>query len=106
MPIVVGSKQERRPVFIQYDGNGARGHFQRCIIEDGYKLIIDMFKDESFVELYHIVDDPQEQVNLARNPAYGDILSNLLKQLKQHMSLTNDLISIPEAVLDRLKSNC
>lgn len=49
MPLLEGEKQESaRPVYIQYDGNGSSSNFSRCVIDDGYKLIVDWFKDEIF----------------------------------------------------------
>lgn len=40
MPILTGQKQEldRKELYIQFDGNGARSNFQRCVMKDGYKL--------------------------------------------------------------------
>lgn len=56
---------DRSHIFIQFDGNGARGNFQRCIVHKNHKLIVDFFKDEIFFELYDLEDDPQEKYNLA-----------------------------------------
>ncbi len=51
---------KERPVYIQYDGNGSRGNFQRCVIWKNYKYIVDLFKDEYYLELYDLKNDRQE----------------------------------------------
>ena len=58
LPLIRGEAQPPRPIFIQFDGNGARGNFQRCVIQDDDKLIVDMFKDELYLELYDLGRDP------------------------------------------------
>ncbi len=89
-----------RPVFIQFDGNGARGNFQRCIIFGEYKLIVDIFKDEVHYELYDITRDVQETTNLLFvQDAPLVIAEHLLAQLAQHMQSTGDLIILPEISL-------
>ena len=63
--IKTGVPFDRDRVFIQFDGNGALGNFQRCVIEGDFKLIVDTFKDEVFFDLCDVVNDPQELTNLA-----------------------------------------
>ena len=63
--MVNSDRAENRDVFIQYDGNGSLGNFQRCLVRGSYKLIVDIFKDETFIELYDISNDQQETRNLA-----------------------------------------
>ncbi|MDA3960935.1 MAG: sulfatase-like hydrolase/transferase [Planctomycetota bacterium] len=89
-----GAAFARERCFIQFDGNGARGNFQRCIIEGQDKLILDLFKDEWFIELYDVVADPQEQHNRAL--AEGPRCEDLLAKLAAHMQRTGDLLRVPE----------
>ncbi|WP_422657788.1 sulfatase-like hydrolase/transferase [Paenibacillus sp. EC2-1] len=95
MPIVQGKCLERQRIFIQFDGNGARGNFQRCVIEGNYKLIVDIFKDELYLELYNTATDPQELINLAFEKGYQEIIHTLLGHLKNYMLDTGDLLAIP-----------
>ncbi len=43
-----GTLIDREHVFIQFDGNGARGNFQRCLVRRDHKLIVDTFKDKVY----------------------------------------------------------
>jgi arylsulfatase A-like enzyme len=56
---------DREHIFIQYDGNGSRGNFQRCLVKQDHKLIVDLFQNEVFFELYDVQQDRQEKYNLA-----------------------------------------
>lgn len=96
----------KRPVYIQYDGNGARGNFQRCVIFGQYKLIVDIFKDEIYYELYDIENDVQEKVNLlfADDPPI-ELAQSLVKMLEEHMRHTNDMISLFETDLEKFIGN-
>lgn len=96
VPFVNGDKAAaRRPVFVQYDGNGSLGNFQRCVVLGDFKLIVDIFKDEIFLELYNVTADPQEQRNLAFTPAYADTIDSLLETLATHMKRTGDRLTLP-----------
>jgi arylsulfatase A-like enzyme len=95
MPVVRGGTLDRDTIFIQFDGNGARGNFQRCVVQGKNKLIVDMFKDELFIELYDLGQDPQELVNLAFEPSRERIVSELLDTLRNHMRQTRDMLEIP-----------
>lgn len=98
-PLIVGEQPDQvRPVFIQYDGNGSLGNFQRAVIKDGYKLIADIFSEEVFLELYQVREDPQEKTNLALQPEYESKVLALLTDLNGHMEQTGDHLSIPENV--------
>ncbi|HVT85636.1 MAG TPA: sulfatase-like hydrolase/transferase [Chitinophagaceae bacterium] len=96
MPLVKGGKQQRTAIFIQYDGNGGYGNNQRCVVEGDYKLIIDTFKDEIFLELYNVIADPEEKVNLVTDPKYETTTKNLIEKIRQYMSTTNDLLKLPD----------
>ena len=95
MPLIEGGAIDRDSIFIQFDGNGARGNFSRCVLNKEYKLIVDMFKDEIFFELYNIYDDPQEKNNLAFENEYRSTVRSMLTQLRVHMAVTEDLLQIP-----------
>lgn len=109
MPLIRGEAQHHdepdRPVFIQFDGNGARGNFQRCVIMEEFKLIVDLFKDEIFIELYNRTQDPQETRNLAFNREYKDRIHCILSELRNHMKQTNDLLTLPENTYERFIEN-
>jgi arylsulfatase A-like enzyme len=90
----------REKIYIQFDGNGARGNFQRCIIHKGWKLIADIFKDEIFLELYHIKEDRQETKNVIFDPANKAKAENMIQDLVAHMRETKDLLSLPESLYE------
>lgn len=89
-----GAPAGREHVFIQFDGNGARGNFQRCIVKDQHKLIIDLFQNEVYFELYNLRDDPQEKFNLAFQEK--DLTVNLLDELISIMHETRDALTITQ----------
>ncbi|MBP1963205.1 sulfatase family protein [Paenibacillus aceris] len=96
LPLVNGHHWNRDKLFIQFDGNGARGNFQRCVIEGDYKLIVDWFKDEIFIELYDLASDAQELINLAFQDVHRPRILSLLEYLREHMLATGDLLKIPD----------
>lgn len=84
---------DKKPIFIQYDGNGSRSNFQRCIIKGRWKFIADFFKDEIYYELYNLDKDPKETINCIVNDMNDTRATELLTLLKSHMKETNDLLS-------------
>lgn len=94
MPLIRGEKLEREAVFIQYDGNGSRGNLQRCVVSGRTKLIVDVFKDETFVELYHLDQDPQEMHNAAFDEGEEARVAELLRLLHAHMARTGDKLEL------------
>ncbi|MDP4285259.1 MAG: sulfatase-like hydrolase/transferase [Bacteroidota bacterium] len=100
MSILKGKVQDRKSIFIQYDGNGGYGNNQRCVVDGDYKLIIDTFKDEVFLELYNVIKDPEEKNNLVADPQYESIAKNLIGEIKDHMLKTNDLLKLPGPVYE------
>lgn len=94
LPLVAGNASGRAQVFVQYDGNAAPGHFQRCIVEKGYKLVVDRYRQEQFLELYYLDQDPQEMNNLAFDPDQRERVLALLGALEKHMTTTRDRLSI------------
>jgi hypothetical protein len=79
----------RERIFVQYDGNAAPGNFQRCVVEKGYKLAVDRFKEEQFMELYGLDKDPQIN-NLAFDPRQRDRMLTMLRTLENHVITTGE----------------
>ncbi len=98
MSLLNGKETKRNTIFIQYDGNAAYGSNQRCIVDGNYKLIVDTFKDEIYLELYDVINDSEETTNLAIDPKHEMLTKKLIAKIKQHMSGTNDLLHFPEDV--------
>jgi len=64
------------------------------VVEGRDKLILDLFKDEWFIELYDVEDDPQERHNRAF--AEPQRCGELLVTLESHMRRTGDLLAVPD----------
>jgi len=92
-------------IFIQYDGNGSLGNYQRCVLMDGHKLIVDIFKNEIFLELYNLSNDPQEMSNLIFVKGNKSTVIDLLKELRDHMKRTGDHITLPDNLYDHFLTN-
>jgi arylsulfatase A-like enzyme len=105
MPLMNAKPFDRDEIFIQYDGNGARGNAQRSVIKGNYKLIVDMFKNETFLELYDVVNDSQELKNLAFNLEYRQLIESSIRDLKGHMQRTKDLIKLEDNVYEAFLKN-
>lgn len=91
------------PVFLQYDGNSCLSAYQRCVVSDGYKLIMDVFQNETFFELYHVVSDPQEQRNLLFEDSHIKKAEQLYRLLCHHIDITGDTLHpSPDALADFL----
>src|SRR5690606_9985180 len=106
LPLVHNRRPDKaRPIFLQYDGNGSLGNFQRAVVKEGYKLIADIFGDEIFLELYHITEDHQEKMNLAFQRESERRVRELLTCLRAHMEQTYDHLSIPENVYAQFTSH-
>lgn len=102
LPLIKTGTDKSLPssVFIQYDGNGSRSNFQRCVLKGRYKLIVDLFKDECYLELYDVVGDPQEKENLVfMSGELDSTIGDMLSELKEHMRATGDLIVLPNISL-------
>jgi choline-sulfatase len=95
MPLLNGNETKPNTIFIQYDGNAAYGSNQRCIVDGNYKLIVDTFKDEIYLELYDVINDREETTNLAMEPKYEMLTKKLIAKIKEHMLRTNDLLHLP-----------
>ncbi len=95
MPLVTGEGRAKRDVFIQYDGNGSRSNFQRCVVRGRVKLIVDLFKDEVFYELYDLAHDPGEMDNLIFGAGHDALATDLHAALDDHMRSTHDMLTLP-----------
>ncbi|GKX31445.1 choline-sulfatase [Vallitalea longa] len=96
---------DREMIYIQFDGNGARGNFQRCAIMENYKLIIDIFKDEVFLELYDLGEDVGEQNNLIFEKKYRSIIINMVDRIREHMKNTEDMLEVSANVYEDFLEN-
>lgn len=94
-----------RDVMMQFDGNGSRSNFQRGIISGAKKLIVDIFKDEIYFELYDIEADRQETQNLMFGENGVAEAQVLLDKLAAHMAATHDQIKLPEIDLTQFVLN-
>lgn len=95
LPLICGQKENWEEIaYSQYDGNGSRSNFQRCIVKKQYKFIVDMFQQESFYELYDMEKDPQETENLMFDPEYDSIAREMAALLSSHMIQTGDLLAL------------
>ncbi|MDO5416353.1 MAG: sulfatase-like hydrolase/transferase [Lachnospiraceae bacterium] len=99
-----GGTGEERPVFIQYDGNGSQGNFQRCVVAKGHKLIVDLFKDESFYELYDLEHDCLETENLIFKNGKKELAGELYQMLLRHMEEISDYLVLPPVNFDEFCS--
>lgn len=98
--IMDGISLDKRPIYIQYDGNASRGNFQRCIIWKGYKLIVDIFKDETYFELYDLEHDCQETINLIFEGGDMNLVKEMCHLLLDHMNEMKDLVTFDELNLE------
>lgn len=89
------------PVFIQYDGNSCLSGYQRCIILGNQKLIMDIFQNEVFFELYDILRDPEETINLLYEEAVPKAAFMMYSMLTAHMEKTRDSLLLPENALEQ-----
>ncbi|MGI2296603.1 sulfatase family protein [Paenibacillus sp. GXUN7292] len=89
------TQSKQRSIFVQYDGNGSSSNFSRAIVQEDYKLIVDWFKDELYIELYALQEDMQELTNLAFDEEQNERLDSMLEQLRAHMRKTGDQLSLP-----------
>ena len=100
MPVIKGKQIGRNHIFIQYDGNGAYGNNQRCIVKGDFKLIMDTFENEIFLELYNVKTDSEEKVNLAFKDEYKQQVIKMIGQIKDYMKNTKDLIHFPDNIYE------
>lgn len=97
------TETEERPVFIQYDGNASRGNFGRCVVVGQYKLIVDLFKDETYLELYDLDQDVHETDNLVFDGEYDRVTERLMELLKAHMEDIEDYLTVPDTDLNEFR---
>lgn len=94
--IMDGTTLLEHPVYIQYDGNASRGNFQRCILWKRHKLIVDIFKDETYFELYDVENDCMETVNLLYQGIKMELAKEMCRLLLAHMEEMKDLITFDQ----------
>ena len=90
-----GTDTGDRAVYIQYDGNASLGNYSRCVIDGNYKLIVDFFKDEIFLEVYDLDRDRLETDNLVFYEEYDEVAERLIGILAEHMREINDSLVLP-----------
>ena len=74
VPIWSGSTESvRDSIFLAYEDE------QRAVIEDRWKLI--RYPKIDHTQLFDLWDDPHETINLADDPAYGQLVERLMPQL-------------------------
>ena len=105
LPLLAGNEKGREAVFIQYDGNGSLGNAQRCLVDGDLKLIVDTFKDEVFLELYDLRQDPGETRNLAPGVEHEKLLNGLLTKLETRMAESGDRVTLGKDVVKRFLAN-
>lgn len=108
MPLIKGDVETlaRKGIFIQFDGNGALGNFQRCVIAGDQKLILERFSNEVYASLYDLKKDPFEKINLALDEKYHEDLHHHIDSINQFMSETDDMLPIfDHQFIDRTMSH-
>ncbi|OYZ51378.1 MAG: hypothetical protein B7Y15_06090 [Bacteroidetes bacterium 24-39-8] len=105
LPLIEGKTINRKAIFLQFDGNGSLGSSQRAVVMGNYKLTVDMFKDEFYVELYDLSKDFQEKENLAFNQSFSQKTNELLLVLKEHMKLSGDRVVLPAELMKKFLKN-
>lgn len=105
IPLLKGESLIRNKIFIQYDGNSSYGSNQRCVIDGDYKLIMDTFENEIYLELYNVIKDSQETTNLVMDPKNKELTKKLITEIKNYMLNTHDLLKFPDDVYENFIKN-
>lgn len=106
MPMISGKRDGKEgQAFIQYDGNGSLSNFQRCVVRRNYKLIVDIFKDEVYYELYDLEQDGQETCNLMFRQEYDSLAREMAADLAHHMIITGDHLDFPAFSPERFRKS-
>jgi hypothetical protein len=71
------------------------------VVQGNYKLIVDLFKDEVFLELYDVVNDRQETTNLAFQENHAATTCQLLETLRTYMQTKKDRLSLAPNAYER-----
>ncbi len=80
-------RNDRPHVFAAYDGNAGRAFRHRMARSRSHKLIHNI---GDAPELYDLVEDPRETINLAHKPEHRAVLRELRAALNQWMDHTGD----------------
>ncbi|MGB6221924.1 MAG: sulfatase-like hydrolase/transferase [Haloferula sp.] len=83
LPHTKGSPSSNRDVIY-----GAYTKLQRCVIQDGWKLI--HYPEAEVYRLYHLDKDSDEMTDLAPNPEFAGKLAAMKKVLSEEMLRLND----------------
>lgn len=105
MPLLRGESLTRKEIFMQYDGNSAYGGNQRSVVDGDFKLIIDTFGPQRYLELYNLKSDPLESKNLALDPAYEKTTRRLIHQIRNYMHRTHDLLHFSDDIYGQFIAN-
>ena len=74
---------------------GAYRHLQRMVRTNKYKLIV--YPAAEKIRLYNIENDPEELNDLAGNPEYADVVTDLAGKLKKQQELMDDPLNLNTA---------
>lgn len=94
-----GVVAENRTVFSET----RRGANKKCIIRDGYKLILNQKKNR--IRLYNLLKDPFERVNLvSREKKRGTALLSALLDFYKQSPESSQVIELSDELVERLES--
>lgn len=88
LPILEGAAPTRSEVLIEYNDGGARLGFEkparvRSLITTDWRYTV--YRDQEWGELYNLISDPHETINLWDNPNYQKIRAHLSERLLHHL---------------------
>jgi hypothetical protein len=61
---------------------------------------LEPFKDEQFLELYDVAEDPEETTNLAFDTGHRERSNPLVGYVSDHMPETGDLLTLREKAVE------
>lgn len=70
-----------------------------------WKLIVDLFKDETYYELYDLETDVQETKNRMFGGKYDGVAEEMARSLARHMRETGDLLTLEAFDAERFRKN-
>lgn len=105
VPAMKGEMPVRKYAYLEFNGTDALGNYSRAVTDGRYKLVLDVFKDEIFPELYDLQEDSGEMRNLAFCEEYDKIGMELLSALKTHMVKTGDGLDFSGFSFDAIRTD-
>jgi len=104
VPLINGEKEQMFENIV-----GSYRMYQRMIRNNNFKLIYYPITKE--MQLFNLVDDPEEMTNLVTNRKYSDMVNTMFEQMKTELKLIDDPIDFtnPEESYAQhmtLKKNC